>query len=439
MGRCATTVLAIAQGGRRRRLPKGTAIRTLPCIHQPDSIHERRGMNSQRVLRTLTLGTFVMGIGFNIWQYVFNNFAVQQLNVQPAQMGFIQSVREIPGFLGFGMSFLALVVPELSLASLSLMVMGLGLVLMAHSTNVATLLIYTLVFSVGFHVFSPAQSSVALILSEERNTARLLGRLGSVSAAAAVIAATFVLLGAGPLGLREVLIVAGVISAIGGLVGLVMGRGAQGRGIRQQLVWRKRYWLFYSLTFLMGSRRHIFSTFAIFLLVRDLHITAQVTAVLFLVASLLATYTMRLQGHLVSERGERPMLSFYFSAIAVVCLGYAYVPRLEVQLNLPHLLVLGILFVLFISDSLLSGFDLGVNSYFRKLAPPSEVTANMSMSQTINHISALFVPWLGGIIWERFGSASTFWFGVVVSLGCLTLTQFMRPGEASAPLATAGR
>lgn len=383
-------------------------------------------MNRHRILRTLTLGTFTMMLGFSIWQAVFNNFAVQELHVQPAQMGLIQSIREIPGFLGFGMSFLALLVPELSLASLSLVFMGVGLVLMSFSVNAATLLAYTLVFSVGFHLFMPAQSSVALIFSEEKDTPRLLGRLGSVGAVASVVAAVFVFFSVKPLGFRTTLIIAGVVSAIGGFVCMYMGRGAQGRTVKQRLIWRRRYWLFYSLTFLMGSRRHIFSTFAIFLLVNDFHISTKVTAVLFLVASLLATYTARLIGRLVADFGERIMLTIYFTAIAAVCLGYAYVPQFRQMLDFSQTLVLALLFLLFISDSLLSGFDLAVNSYFRKIAPPTEVTANMSMSQTINHISALFVPAIGGVIWERFGAASTFLFGVVVALACLALTQWIK-------------
>jgi MFS family permease len=377
-------------------------------------------VNRQRVLRTLTLGTFLMGLAFNVWQTTFNNFAVEELHVTAAQMGVIQSVREIPGFLGFGMGLLALLVPELSLASLSLVLTGLGLIAMSFSTNATTLLIYTFIFSIGFHGFTPAQSSVALVFSERREAPRLLGRLGSVSAVAAVIATAFVFFAVRPLGFKWVMIAAGAAVAIGGLIALYTGKGAQGRGIRQQMVWRKRYWLFYTLTFLLGSRRHIFSTFAIFLLVRNYGVTTQTTAIIFLVSSLLATQTARLQGRLLGHVGEKPVLTAYFIAIALVCVGYAYVSALPV------------LYVLFVGDSILSGFDIGINSYFHKIAPPTEVTANMSMSQTINHVAALFVPAIGGLIWDRFGSEATFLFGVGVAAACLIVTQWMRTVPAAA-------
>lgn len=384
-------------------------------------------MDKHRVLRTLMLGNFFMALGFNIWLAVFNNFAVEELAVRPEQMGFIQSVREVPGFLGFGMGLLALLIPELRLAAISVIVAGLGLILMSFSTDAVTLLTYTLVFSVGFHLFHPASSSVALIFSGERETAPFLGKMLSVGAVAAVAATTFVFFAVEPLGFRPTLVIAGAVTIAGGLFCVARCRGIKGRPERMKVVFRRRYWLFYTLTLLMGSRRHIFSTFAIFLLVNDFGISTRVTAVLFLVTSLLTTYTARVQGRVVANLGERTAMSAYFFTIALICLGYAYVAWLP------------LLYVLFVSDHVLAGFDLALNSYFRRIAPPTEVTANMSMSQTINHVSALFVPAVGGLIWRSHGSGATFLFGVAVSLLCLLTVQWMKaaPAPALQPAAAA--
>ncbi len=78
----------------------------------------------------------------------------------------------------------------------------------------------------------------------------------------------------------------------------------------------------------MGSRRHIFTTFAIFLLVREYGISVQTTATLFLVNSLVNIYVLQLVGKLVSRLGERLMLSVAFGTLAFVFLGYAYVTYL---------------------------------------------------------------------------------------------------------------
>ena len=370
-------------------------------------------MKASRVVRTLLISNFFMGIGFNVWMAVFNNFAVEELSIGAAQMGILQSVREVPGVLGFATSYLAMLLPELTLASLSVVGTGVGLGLMALATGMVSLLVYLMVFSTGFHIYHPASSAVALMESRGGDTPRLLGRMGSVNAGAAVLATAFVFFAVGPLGFRWTLALAGAVTLLGGLFRLRTGRREQGLQKQHKVVFRSRYWVFYALTFLMGSRRHIFSTFAVFLLVNNYRIPAQTTAVLYLASSLLVTYVASLQGRLVANLGERVTMTAYFAIIVLICLGYAYVSWLP------------LLYVLFVGDSVMAGFGIAVNSYFRKIAPESEVTANMSMSQTINHVSALFVPALGGLVWERFGFQSTFIFGAVVAAICLVVSQWL--------------
>ena len=66
----------------------------------------------------------------------------------------------------------------------------------------------------------------------------------------------------------------------GGLVVSISGldRGRSGR--RCKVIFRSRYWLYLLLTFLLGIRRHIFSTFAITPLVQVKHVTVQQVAIL---------------------------------------------------------------------------------------------------------------------------------------------------------------
>ncbi len=381
-------------------------------------------MKPNRVVRTLLISSFFMGIGFNVWMAVFNNFAVEELSIGAAQMGVLQSVREVPGLLGFATSYLAMVFPELTLASVSVVGTGLGLGLMGLATGMVSLLVYLMIFSTGFHIYHPASSAVALMESQGGDTPRLLGRMGSVHAVAAVLATAFVFFAVGPLGFRYTLMLAGLVTVLGGLFCLRSGHRTQGLKLQTKVVFRARYWVFYALTFLMGSRRHIFSTFAIFLLVSNYGIPTQTTAVLFLASSLLITYVASLQGRLVADLGERVTMTGYFITIVLICLGYAYVSWLP------------LLYVLFVGDSVMAGFGIAVNSYFRRIAPDSEVTANMSMSQTINHVSALFVPVLGGLMWERFGFQSTFIFGAVVAMICLVVSQWMTGHPDSAPEGT---
>ena len=179
---------------------------------------------------------------------------------------------------------------------------------------------------------------------------------------------------------------------------------------------------------MMGSRRHIFTTFAIFMLVDIYGIDVRVTAGLYLVNHVISTYAAAQLGRLVARFGERRVLTFNFVGLIGVFLGYAYVPYLPV------------LYALFVLDHIFFGFNLAVDSYFQKIAhSPEEITSNVSMAQTINHVSALVVPVLGSILWEQIAPSATFLAGVGIAVISLVLVQFIRTERYPGAGRTAGR
>jgi len=116
------------------------------------------------------------------------------------------------------------------------------------------------------------------------------------------------------------------------------------------------------------------------------------------------------------------VLTANFLLLIGIFMGYAF---------LDSLVVLAIFYVL---DNLLFSINLALESYFKKIAVSAEeVTSNMSMGQTINHVSALFVPVLGGLIWTTYGSSVTFMCGAGIAVISLLVTQFMRSHQ---PVAT---
>lgn len=390
--------------------------------------------NRKQLFIILAVANFFLYFGFNIWQAAFNNFAVEEIGVRANQIGIIQSLRELPGLMGFVLGFFALWLSEMRIMGLSVLLMGLGLLLTGAVYHLGPLLLSTMVMSIGFHFFYPSHSSLVL-MHFEQETPRALGRLGSVSALASVVSTVAVWLlvdgvQMGPLriqgwGYRTLFYVMGAVVMMGSLVTLYQGRNSRhDPGIQQRKVlFRRSYWLYYALTFLMGSRRHIFTTFAIFLLVQVHGISVRQTAVLFLINNLVNTYTTAQIGRVVARLGERKVLTFNFIGLALVFLGYAYISYLPV------------LYVLFVLDNIFFGFSLAVDSYFQKIAlSPEEITSNVSMAQTINHISALVIPILGGILWEEIAPAATFLAGVVIVLIALGLTQLIRSQSISSPV-----
>jgi predicted MFS family arabinose efflux permease len=318
---------------------------------------------------------------------------------------------------------LALYLSEIRIMALSVMLLGVGMIATGQAGNVPVLLVATVVMSFGFHFFMPSSNAVVLMAVKQGETPKTLGQLGSLSSLASVLATGIVYFLASSLGYRTLFVAVGVMAVIGGLLLVPLGNIGDSLPPGRKVILRRRYWLYYTLSFLMGSRRHIFTTFAIFLLVKQYGISVQTTAVLFLANSLINIYTLRLAGQLVSRLGERLTLSIAFSSLAFIFLGYAYITYLP------------ILFVLFVLDNVLFGFNMALTTYFQKIAvTPEEITSNLATEQAINHIAAVIVPIVGGAAWELLGPQATFLVGVAIVLAALGLTQFIRT-QAATPVA----
>jgi predicted MFS family arabinose efflux permease len=394
--------------------------------------------DAKRLFRILAVANLFLYFGFNIWRGVFNNFAVEVLGVRADQIGLIQSLREVPGLMGFALGFLVLLLSERRVMGLSVLLLGVGLVISGGADTLSVLMLGTMAMSIGFHFFYPSNSSVVLMGVGKDEAPKLLGRLGSVSAIAAALAMVIVWifvdgLQVGPLtvpgwGYRNLLYVTGGVVVVGSFFAIRNGRTDRqgGQRLKRKVVFRREYWLYYALTFLMGCRRHIFTTFAIFMLVEVHGISVRQTATLFLINNLVNSYAAAQLGRVVARFGERRVLTFNFVGLIGVFLGYAYVPYLPV------------LCLLFVLDHIFFGFNLAVDSYFQKIArTPEEITSNVSMAQTINHISALMVPVLGGILWEQVAPSATFLAGAAIAAVSVAFVQLIRTPPLRAALSLA--
>ena len=410
--------------------PEATVAPVLSSVEAPVLSSVEASAQRRSALVVILLSNLLLSLGFQLWRSLFNNFAVQELGVRADQMGLIQSIRELPGLLGFSVGLLALLLTEMRIAGLSVVLMGVGIVMTGGASSLPGLVLSTLMMSIGFHFFMPSNSSTVLMLVGEDEAPRVLGRLSSLGALAAVASAGVVFWLLDDLGFRSLFYIAGAMLVVAGLVLLPWARqpaylshlGQKGDGKPRRTPIRKRYWLYYILEFLMGSRRHIFTTFAIFLLVREHAVSAQTITALFVVNNLVGTFLFDQFGKIIIRFGERRVLTLNFLLLILVFLGYAYASWLS------------ILYVLFVADHVLFGFRIALQSYFQKIAVrPQEITPNISLGQTINHVAAVVIPVVGGVVWETVGSRYTFLIGVGIVVLSLIAVQWMRTGRVAAP------
>ncbi len=353
-------------------------------------------------LLTIALNTFCLFFGFTVWRVTFNNFAKEILDITPAQIGMIQSIREIPGLLGFMVGALALYLAEVKIATLSIFLSGLGLMLVGYADSIFMLGIGTLVMSFGFHNFLSSNNALLLHFIRTKESGKDQGRIKSTESLAGVIATLCVLVATFFFGYREVLTFFGAVVSLVGIYFTFTLESNRVEGEERKISLKRRYFLYYVLSFLRGCRRHIFTTFAIFLLVANYHIDISTTAVLFFFSNVITIYTNNLMGNLVERWGERAILAGSSFLLVFIFCGYAYIGWLP------------LLFVFFVMDNILFGSSIALHSYIRKISGKSDLTSCISFSVTANHISAVILPVLGGVIWELLGFKSTFLFGAAI-------------------------
>ncbi|MFL2527657.1 MAG: hypothetical protein ACJ0Q3_09270 [Candidatus Azotimanducaceae bacterium] len=150
----------------------------------------------QRPLVLLILMSIAMPLAFNVWNAMLNNFVVERANFGGIEIGILQSLREVPGFLAFTTVFVLLILKEQSFAVLSLAVLGLGVALTGFFPTEYGLYFTTVLMSIGFHYFESVKQSLSLQWFSIEEAPQMLGRLLAIgSITSLTVYATAVVLG----------------------------------------------------------------------------------------------------------------------------------------------------------------------------------------------------------------------------------------------------
>ncbi len=90
-------------------------------------------------------------LSFATWQTLLDNFAIHRAAFTGAEIGMLQSLREVPGFLAFAVVFLLLAMREQTIALVSLALLGIGTALTGWFPTVLGLYVTTVLMYIGFH------------------------------------------------------------------------------------------------------------------------------------------------------------------------------------------------------------------------------------------------------------------------------------------------
>lgn len=362
-----------------QRVPLSEA-RALPAWRRPAAL--------------LLLMAMAMPVAFATWTALLNNFVVEAAGFDGSDIGWLHTVREVPGFLAVGVIALIVFVREQVLGLVSLALLGVATALTAQFPSLGGILTITMLSSIGFHYYETVNQSLQLQWIDKARAPQVLGWLLAAGSGATLLAYVLIVL----TWERFDLSYSFVYWLSGGFTALVAAvclfAYPQFEAPHPQLgrmVLRRRYWLYYALQFMSGARRQIFVVFAGFMMVERFGFEVHEVTALFMINLVANMVFAPLMGRLVTVWGERRALVFEYAGLVAVFLAYGGV----------YWFGWGVVVAasLYVIDHMFFALALAMKTYFQKIADPGDIAPTAAVAFTINHVAAVFLPALLGYLW----------------------------------------
>lgn len=362
----------------------------------------------------LSISVFLLNLSMGLHTSVFNNFAAQEIKLRPDQLGILEAFRETPGLLIAFISALLSFVRKQYLAMFSFLLAGIGFGFYSRVTGLLDLIYAGFIWSLGIHLWMTLSPVFTLNFAQADSKGRRLGQINSISAFASLTAMSFVFLTGRFIPFRTYYLIAGILPFIGAILVLRIPYRSKLDVDPPSLVFKREYMLYYILNFLEGSRRQVFATFALFVLTKVYKVPIQHISLLLIINSIMNMIVAPRAGRLIDRFGERIILLISYTGALFIFIGYA-MTRSTIILSLLYCL-----------DNISINFSLALTTYIDKISQPGDLSPNISMGVTVNHIAAVTMPIVGGILWERFNYQMMFILGASIVLVSIVMASRIR-------------
>lgn len=361
----------------------------------------------------LFLMAAAMPIAFATWSALLNNFVIEAARFDGSDIGWLHTVREIPGFFAIGVIALLLVMREQWLGMISLALLGCATAVTAWFPTFGGLLMVTFLSSIGFHYYETVNQSLQLQWLDKKKAPQTLGWIVAIGSGASLVAyaALVVTWKAFDLSYNFVYLVSGGTTlAIAVFCMFAYPQFEAPEPQHKHMVLRRRYWLYYALQFMSGARRQIFVVFAAFMMVERFGFEVHEVTALFLINFAANMVFAPLMGRAVARFGERNALVFEYTGLICVFLAYGGI----------YFFGWGVVLAagLYILDHLFFALAFALKTYFQKIADPKDIAPTAAVAFTINHIAAVFLPALLGYLWITSPGAV---FGMAAAMASISL------------------
>jgi len=363
--------------------------------HTVVTLENARGLPFwRRPVFLLMLMAAAMPVAFNTWSALLNNFVIEAAGFTGVEIGWLHTVREIPGFLAIGVIALIIFFREQALGIVALAMLGMATAITAWFPSLGGLLAITMLSSIGFHYYETVNQSLQLQWIEKKRAPQVLGWIVAIGSGASLVSYGLVVVTwkTFDLSYNFVYMVSGGFTAVVAI--FCFFAYPQFESPEPQLktfVLRRRYWLYYALQAMAGARRQIFTVFAAFMMVEKFGFQVHEVTALFLINFLANMLFAPLMGRAVAHWGERRALSFEYAGLIIVFLSYGGIYYFGWGVALAA--------TLYVVDHMFFALAFALKTYFQKIADPRDIAPTAAVAFTINHIAAVFLPALLGYLW----------------------------------------
>ncbi|MGY9031649.1 MAG: MFS transporter [Rhodobacterales bacterium] len=348
----------------------------------------------RRPIGLLFMMALAMPIAFNTWSALLNNFVIEVAGFDGSDIGLLHTVREIPGFLAVGVIALIIFIREQVLGLVALVMLGVATGITAFFPSMTGILTLTMLSSIGFHYYETVNQSLQLQWIEKARAPQMIGWLMAAGSAVTFVAYVLIVMTwqAFDLSYAFVYMVSG--GATVAIALFCLFAYPQFEAPHPQLktfVLRRRYWLYYTLQFMAGARRQIFVVFAGFMMVEKFGFDVHEITSLYLLTLMTNIFVAPVIGRVVGVFGERRALLFEYAGLVLVFSAYGGVYFFGWGVAIAA--------TLYVIDHIFFALALALKTYFQKIADPQDIAPTAAVAFTINHIAAVFLPVLLGLLW----------------------------------------
>ena len=362
---------------------------------------------------------------------IISNYFKEVFRVTSVQRGFLEIPREMPGVLCvLVISFLGSW-GNLSLALLAHVLMGIGLfVLGVLSPSFGAMMLFLFIFSLGQHMMMPLRDAIGIGLSEEGKTGTVLGQVKGCSTMASMLTAALVFVGFRVgffwfgkgvlptfcLAWAATMLALGFLWYLKRLCPELNAPRHEARE-KKRLPLKKKYTPYYVVTAVYGCQKRVRLVFAPWIIIELLAKGADTLALLGIVTHFAGSLFSPLIGRFLDKYGVKKALVLEGSCIAgiFVFLGLTADGIVRGVLGSTGL-ALGIIYLAYILGNLTDHFSLVHAFLMKQLAEdPADVMENLSFGLSVDHMVAISLSGMLGLIWAEWGPQYVFYAAAAAS------------------------